>query len=301
MTSASIPFIGMTLLIATLAASGCGDKKARENYSDACWNGGAVMCEHVAQIRPTLSATTGANAVNGFHLGKQPIVRNMSPELIFLIKLRIQDPRKRNSVPNGETVGVIEDPEQLARMFEKAAPGSSDAFRDVVRQMEIWGQKMPGMHVTQGEGWFGASSEDPHDYPLAPPATESEFEALEKKIRRAIPRDLRQLYAIANGGFGPGLGVTPGFGPGIYSLKHVGLAYDDMLRRGPDYTGRISWPTHLLPLTDNFGPVSYDLNRGVIVAFDEYFEDKGLTAEDGFTDVHPSLSSWLKEWINTKN
>lgn len=301
MTSAATPFIGSTLLIAALAASGCGDKKARENYSKACSNGGAVACEQFAQTRPTSSATPRANGANGFYPGKQHIDRNMSPELISLIKLRIQDPRKRNSVPKGEAIGVMDDPEQLARMFEQAAPGSSDAFRGVVQQMEIWGQKMPAMHVTQGEGWLGASSEDPNGYALAPPATESEFEALEKKIGRAIPHDLRQLYAIANGGFGPGLGVTPGFGPGIYSLKHVGLAYDDMMRRGPDYTGRISWPTHLLPLTDNFGPVSYDLDRGVIVAFDEYFEDKGLTAEDGFTDLHPSLSSWLKEWVGTKD
>jgi hypothetical protein len=191
---------------------------------------------------------------------------------------------------------VVNDPEQLAQLFEQESPGSSSAFRLVAEQMERWGQTMPPIHVTRHDsGSLGASSEDPTNCPLAPPATEAGFRQLEEKVGRAIPHDLRQLYAIADGGFGPGIG------PGLYSLERIGREYDDLRRRGPGYTGEADWPPHLLPLTDIVGPVSYDLERGVIVAFNDYYHDDELTIEQAFSDLHPSLETWLKDWLSTAN
>ena len=223
---------------------------------------------------------------------------SLSAELVHAITLRVQDPLRRSAAPKGEPVGVIDDPDLLGDMFDALTPSGSRAWNDVVAQMAAWGQNMPPVHVTRhADGSLSASSEDPHNYPLAPPATGAGFEALEAKVGHPIPNDLRQLYAIADGGFGPGLGYTPGFGPGLYSLECIGQTHDDLCRRGPDYTGRIEWPRHLLPLTDNFGPVAYDLERGVIVGFDEYWEDHGLTEEQAYGDLAPSLESWLREWL----
>ena len=218
----------------------------------------------------------------------------LSPELVEAIKLRIQDPRRRSTVRPGEPVAVVTEPGQLEKLFASQGPEAVAALRAVNEQREQWGQQMPPMYVTQNDnGTLAASSEDPNNYPLALPAAEAAFDQLERSIGRALPQDLRQLYLIADGGFGPGLGYTPGFGPGLYSLERIGQELDDLRRRGPDYTGRTAWPSHLLPLTDNFGPVSYDLERGVIVAFNEYYEDEGLTVDEAFSDLHPNLEEWL--------
>ncbi|PVE25647.1 hypothetical protein DC522_04850 [Microvirga sp. KLBC 81] len=97
------------------------------------------------------------------------------------------------------------------------------------------------------------------------------------------------------------MGFRPRHGPGFYSLERIGLEYDDLRRRGPGYTGEAAWPPHLLPLTHNVGPASYDLERGVIVAFNDYYYDDELTIEEAFTDLDPSLESWLKDWLDTTN
>lgn len=213
----------------------------------------------------------------------------LSPELIRGIQHRMQDPQRRSSTPKGEPVGVVNDPDQLGALFESEGPSSSVAWHAVAKQMEAWGQKMPPMHVMRhADGSLQASSEDPHS-PLASPATEAGFRSLEKKVGRPIPQDVRQLYSIANGGFGPA--------SGLYSLERIGQEYDDLCRRGPDYSGTTTWPPHLLPLTDEVGAVSYDLERGAIVAFNEYWGEDGLTIEDAFTDIHPSLESWLQAWL----
>lgn len=219
---------------------------------------------------------------------------DLSPELISAITMRIQDPRSRNAEPEGESMGVVTDADRLASVFESHTPGSSLPFRLVMDQMKEWGQELPAMHVTQyDDGSLRASGEDPKSRTLAPPATEAAFSLLEKKVGRPLPDDLRQLYSIADGGFGPG------FAPGLYSIERIGQEYDDLRRRGPGYTGEADWPSYLLPLTDITGPVSYDLDRGVIVAFNDYYYDEGLTIEEGFSDLHPSLESWLAEWLRS--
>jgi hypothetical protein len=226
------------------------------------------------------------------------MARNLSPELVSAIRARIQDPARRSAATANDTVeGTVTDLGQLAQIFEAHSPGSSVPFNAIATQLERWGQTMPAMYLTRHEGGgLGASSENPHGYPLAPPAAEAGFERLEAAIGRPLPDDLRQLYGIADGGFGPGLGYTTGFGPGLYSLERIGQALDELHRNGPGYQGE-AWPPHLLPLTDDFGPVSYDLERGAIVAFDENYEDKGLTLEAAFADLHPSLEAWLADWL----
>src|SRR5215211_952882 len=106
---------------------------------------------------------------------------SLSPELIASIKLRIQDPRRRSAAPKGEPVGVVADPDTLAKLFAPGGPETPNPFRLVAEQMERWGQTMPPMHVTRhADGSLSASSEDPNNCPLAPPATETGFELLEE-------------------------------------------------------------------------------------------------------------------------
>ncbi|HVF46774.1 MAG TPA: SMI1/KNR4 family protein [Pyrinomonadaceae bacterium] len=136
--------------------------------------------------------------------------------------------------------------------------------------MEQLGQTMPPMYVTRNEdGSLAASSSDPLGQPIALPASATSIAALEDKVGRALPYNLRQLYAIADGSFGPGLGYSE-FGPGLYSIERTRPESRRSPPPRPGFTGFIPWPPHLLPLTDNSGPVSYDLDTGAIIAFDEY-------------------------------
>jgi hypothetical protein len=223
----------------------------------------------------------------------------LSPALVVRIAGRIRDPGKRNDMRPGASLGVVTDPGEMAGMFEEAAPGSSHAFQMVIEQMKRWGQDMPPMHVTRNDdGMLAASTEDETSLPLAAPATEAAVARVEGLIGRPLPADLRQLYAIADGGWGPGTGYTAGHGTGFYSLESVANTLEDLRRRGPGYTGEAPWPEHLLPIADTTGPVSYNLDSGAIVAFNDYYYDDDLTIEAAFSTIYPALASWLEAWLD---
>lgn len=108
------------------------------------------------------------------------------------------------------------------------------------------------------------------------------------------------MWAIADGGWGPGVSFTTGHGPGLHSAAGARTELKDLRRRGPGYTPEMEWQASLLPLTDGGrGMVSYDLDTGHIVAFDDYWYDSGVTRiDDAFSVTHLSLGEWLEEWVS---
>ena len=222
----------------------------------------------------------------------------LSSDLIARISDRIRDRGRRHDIQPGAPLGMIDDPADMHRMFEAVTPGSGQAFQMMIDQMKRWGQEMPPMHVTQpAEGSISASTEDPHSLPLAPPASQADVTRIESLIGRRLPGDLRQLYAIADGGWGPGIAYTAGHGTGFSSLAGVAATLEDLRRRGPGYTGAMDWPANLVPIADMVGPVSYDLRNGAIIAFNDYYFDDGVAIEEAFTPIHPSLAAWLESWL----
>ena len=220
-------------------------------------------------------------------------------DLIDLIEERIADPQRRHDDTGGIPGEVLTRPEDAFALFEKHNPElGRTPFRDVVAQMNAWGQAMPPMVVTRyPDGGLRASSEDETALPLARPANEADLAALEALVGRKLPADLRALYAIADGGWGPGTSYTGGLGTGFYSLKALASVLEDLRRRGPGYTGEAPWPDNLLPIADTTGPVSYNLDTGEIVAFNDYWYDDDLTLEQAFSVTHPTLEAWLREWV----
>ena len=116
-------------------------------------------------------------------------------------------------------------------------------------------------------------------------------------IGRPLSADLRAMYGIADGGWGPGIAFTLGHGRGFQSLQTVGETLADLRRRGPGYTGEAEWPAHLLPIADRGGPISYNLDTGEIVAFNDYYYDDEQTIAEAFTVIHPNLETWLRAWL----
>lgn len=220
-------------------------------------------------------------------------------DLVAKIEQRIADPVRRHDDLGGVPDGVLAEPSEVFARLELGNPElGTTPFRDVVAQMNLWGQSMPPMHFTRyANGSVGASSEDERAFPLAGPAIAADISRIEGLIARKLPADLRALYAIADGGWGPGLAYTGGLGRGFQSLDAVAATLEDLRRRGPGYTGEAKWPDNLLPIADTTGPISYNLDTGKIVAFNDYYYDDGLTIEQAFTIIYPDLETWLREWV----
>lgn len=221
--------------------------------------------------------------------------------LIAMLRERIADPRRRHFGAGDQRHGSSSDPAAVEAFLTQSMPPSDgttpDAFGMMMRQMQQWGQQMPEMFLSSdGHGGFRAST-DSGEYPLAPPASEADLARLEQRIGRPLPQDLRQMFGIADGGWGPGYSFTTGHGPGLHSAAGAITELDDLVRRGPGYCGERDWPENLLPLTDMVGMASYDLDTGQIVQWDDHWYDHDKTIDQAFAVSHPSLQDFLQEWL----
>jgi hypothetical protein len=130
--------------------------------------------------------------------------------------------------------------------------------------------------------------------PLGPPVSMSDLAAAEARLGFTLPAAVRQLYGIADGGYGPGEGLLP-----LADLVRV-------------YTERVAipqgpldqpWPSELLPLFhENPGDLCLDVTTGAIVRWDpEEIEDELDDAhwQRAFVFVHPSLEAMMVDWVMT--
>lgn len=221
--------------------------------------------------------------------------------LVEMLEDRVADPRRRHFGADNQRHGSTSDPEAikgfLNQNLQDDGTGGPDPFEAIRQQMAAWGQPMPEMFLSSdGHGGFRASTDNP-DYPLAPPATDADLAALEARIGRPLPDDLRQMYRIADGGWGPGYSFTTGHGPGLNSARGTITELDDLERRGPGYTEEAKWPAHFVPLTENVGPAAYDLDTGEIWQWDDHWYDHEKTIDQAWAVSHPSLADFLQDWL----
>ena len=222
--------------------------------------------------------------------------------LVDRLSARIADPLRRHFRDRGERLGAFQYPQEVAQLMDESPLGNGDIFREMLAKMAEWGHSNPTFHVTRGpNGEIGASTDDKHAYALAPPATPADLRALEAAMGRELPSDLKQMWEIADGGWGPGFSFTTDRGPGLHSVSGARVELEDLRRRGPGYTGEMEWPAHLLPLTNGGrGMISYDLDTGHIVSFNDYWYDEGINSiEDAFPVTYLSLGEWLAEWLES--
>ncbi|WP_156170040.1 SMI1/KNR4 family protein [Aurantiacibacter luteus] len=221
--------------------------------------------------------------------------------LIEMLEDRIADPRRRQFGGEKTVHGHTSDPDAIRKFMSEGrqddGTGGPDPFDLIRQQMANWGQSMPEMFLsTDANGNRSASSSNP-DTPLARPASKADLAALEKRIGRPLPEDLRQMFGIADGGWGPGFSHTEGHGPGLNSVRGMISELDDLERRGPDYCGEGVWPMHFVPLTENFGPAAYDLDTGQVWQWDEHYYDHDKTVAEAWSVSHASLADFLSDWL----
>ena len=224
----------------------------------------------------------------------------LTTELIGRLRARISLPATRTD-HSADRAGAVELPmAEIRERFEANAPGSSAALDAMKQKMTEWGFNLETMNFADlGGGHLSAFSEDPNQ-PLAPPPGDERLDAAEAGMQVELPEEVRQLYILADGGFGPGLGLKP--------VNVLVGSYEDLRRRGPDYTGAIEWPRHFLPLFDaamlpsahgfdTAQNLSIDTESGVIMTFNEDWDQDDLTPEEAWSTVAPSLSALLEKWL----
>lgn len=246
-------------------------------------------------------------------------MEDMTDELLARLAERARDP-KRRYMKAAEDEARIELPvEEIERREEEwtrrqlarsaAAAGQEMSVEDVERcmdewrarrdaarrameaQMRAWGQTPPKTQsFIETEHHVGASSKPPGATPLQPPPTKSDWKALEQIVGRRIPGELKRLYTISDGGFGPGF-------TGLNTVQLIGSACEDHRRRGPDYCGTVVYPESFIPLATGMLDYHYDLDTGRIISSNPNWENDGLEPDDIYATAFQSLAAMMEDWL----
>jgi hypothetical protein len=121
------------------------------------------------------------------------------------IELREEAWTRRNLVRSAAASGQEMSSGEVERYVDEWRASRDAARAAMEAQMRAWGQTPPmTKSFIETDDYIGASNEPAGAKPLRPPPTHSDWKILEQSVGRAIPEDLKRLYAISDGGFGPG-------------------------------------------------------------------------------------------------
>jgi hypothetical protein len=215
----------------------------------------------------------------------------MSDKLLARIAKRAADPNRRYMTAAEDQSSVELPTEEIQRRFDDVGDEAGDAFRMMQGKMREWGFDLAKMSfVERNDGSFGASSNAPGAAPLVPPPTEGDWGRLERIVGRPIPDDLKRLYSISDGGFGPGF-------TGLNPVQRIGSFHEDFRRRGPDYCGTVEYPASFLPIAGEMLDYHYDLDTGRIISSDSDWDNHGLDKEDIYDIAFQSLAAMMEDWL----
>lgn len=198
---------------------------------------------------------------------------------------------RRNLVRSAAASGQEISSEELERCMDEWR-ASREATRSAMdAQMRAWGQTPPRTKsFIETEDYISASNEPAGAKPLRSPPTHSDWKALEQIVGRSIPEDLTRLYAISDGGFGPGF-------TGLHSVQLIGSSYEDYRRRGPDYCGTVIYPEFFIPLATERLDYHLDLDTGRIISSNQNWDNEGLDKEDIYDIAFQSLATMMEDWL----
>jgi hypothetical protein len=159
------------------------------------------------------------------------------------------------------------------------------------QQMRAWGSPVPEtMSFIETDDQIGASTSPPGVRPLPPPAQQNDWETLEGIVGRSIPDELKRLYAIADGGFGPGF-------TGLLSVRQIADNLQDLRRRGPDYCGTIAYPDSFIPVAEERLNYHFDLETGRVISSNQDWVGDGLKPQDIYEIAFQSLELMMEDWL----
>lgn len=214
-------------------------------------------------------------------------------DLLQRVADRAGNPMRRTFMSGAEANAQPLDLDGMMEDFRERAPPQAHGLIGALGKMRsLFGGGMPGFTMMGPGGLVSVGGHSGGPQPLKPPPTEQQLEAAAKAIGRPLPDEVRQLYSIADGGFGPGDGLLP--------IAELSGRYVEMTREPYGPLGQ-DWPRNLLPLFDE-NPVlcCLDMDSGEMIVWDaEEIEDED-SDEDwqrSFKPDHPSLAVMLQDWL----
>ena len=218
----------------------------------------------------------------------------IAPSLIERIAARANDSRRRTA---GASLVADAQPLDLGALIADFQQHGSPAAKSMLGGAVGGMQKLMGAFgtgaVVMGPGGLGRLGGEPAQPRAdAAPATEKAVAAAAERLGRPLPPELRQLYSIADGGFGPGGGLFP--------LEELVRRYTELTTEPFGPAGQ-EWPANLLPLFD-YDPqwLCIDLESGRIVCWDPEELDDEESAEDWARTFIPeadSLGALMERWL----
>lgn len=216
----------------------------------------------------------------------------ISHEQFERILERAHDPRRRTYM-----AGIEADaqPMDFDRLKEDMRNHGAPAAQGLVALADMLGPligKLGGGAIAMGPGGPMRIGGAPASRDLGHPPSAALITTVEQQIGRALPDELHQLYAVGDGGFGPGKGLFP--------LLELGRRYRDHIA-GPFGPLGQKWPANLLPLFDEDPVIAcLDLDSGAIVAWDPEEIDDEESEEDwlrSFRQEYASLGDCMEAWL----
>jgi len=214
----------------------------------------------------------------------------MTDELLAHIAERAADPNRRYMTAAEDQTAVELPTEEIRRRFDEVDDTAGDAFRAMQDKMREWGFDIRKMSFVERDDSIGASTKPPGSAPLAAPPSESDWARLEQIVERPVPEELRRLYSISDGGFGPGF-------TGLNTVQQIGAFCEDLRRRGPDYCGTIAYPDSFIPIASETLDYHYDLDTGRIISSNQDWDNDGLEAEDIYDIAFQNLAAMMEDWL----
>lgn len=211
---------------------------------------------------------------------------------------RAGDPQRRSGLAGMMAQSTPVDLDAMARQVEE------NDFLDEQVKAQLGGMArhtgflsrmlgMAGLRVASVGPGFVMGFEGA-DGKLGRPATRAAIEQAERALGFPLPEPLRQLYDLADGGFGPGPS-------GLMPLSRMAKLYRQYTGK-PQGPNDEPWPARLLPIAEDDPAVyCFDLSDGSIFVHDVQEMDHlghGQWARS-FRREAPSLSSWLDHWLGT--
>lgn len=214
-------------------------------------------------------------------------------DLFQRIAERANDPMRRTYMAGANANAQPLDFGALMSDLQKhGAPGAQGLLGAFSKMQGLFGGNMPGFTMMGPGGMMSMGGMPAGPQPLSPAPGEQALAEAERAIGRSLPDEVQQLYAIGDGGFGPG--------GGLMTLAEVVDRYRTMTAE-PFGPLDQPWPKNLLPLFDENPVLScIDMESGEMVAWDpEEIEDED-SDEDwqrSFKVEHPSLAALMAEWL----
>lgn len=217
----------------------------------------------------------------------------ISGELLRRIAERARDPLRRTFMAGARTKAQPLDFGALVGGLSGSTSCATQGLIGAVGKMEsLLGGRMPNVVGAARGGMMTLSGSPAGPQPLPAPPGEDRLREAEAALGRSLPTEIRQLYEIADGGFGPGDGLMP--------ISEVVDRYRTMTGAPFGPLGQ-PWPATLLPLFDE-DPVlvSLDLESGKIVAWDPEEIENENSEESwrrSFKVEFPTLAALMTKWL----